>query len=215
MENSTPPMGAPKAAARPHAVPAEMNSRWSVSSKLWHSRQRWSCCTSCAGGRPASASRLRGLHKANLPRMLQFSSEMAEAMQAPMWTIGPSGPTARLAAHPQTVPPNLNTSVLKLSRLGMKLPLRYAITGATPAPAADGQNSWTAAPAVPTSATLYITCEPQASSRLCFSAGSSSSSFFQSRSSSVQPPSATATTPVMNPVSRVTMKRPSVRPVYP
>jgi hypothetical protein len=86
--------------------------------------------------------------------VLQLASDMQDAMQAPMWTIGPSGPTARLAAQLQMVPKNLVTKVLRSSRLGMKLPLRYAITGATPAPLAEGQKYWTATPAPRTKAPL-------------------------------------------------------------
>mmetsp|Transcript_7480 Transcript_7480/g.21281 ORF Transcript_7480/g.21281 Transcript_7480/m.21281 type:complete len:240 (+) Transcript_7480:1917-2636(+) len=126
--NITPPMGAPKAAARPAAAPAEMNSRWSLSpcsTHDSHSSSHWPGCgdtcppclptAGCSGRHPPKHPQYR-------PRQRQYVK--LEATAAPMCTMGPSGPSGRLEATAATVPRTLTTSTRNRSSPGMWFPLR-------------------------------------------------------------------------------------------
>ena len=118
-ENMTPPMGDPKAAARPAAAPAEMISRWSASS----------CSLICSNRDSAVLLAVSLLDfRSNLvdlstdfffPLPLQRQQPDVDSRQpqyvsvdpseAPIWTMGPSGPSGRPLAHAQIVPKILVT----------------------------------------------------------------------------------------------------------
>mmetsp|Transcript_25415 Transcript_25415/g.71274 ORF Transcript_25415/g.71274 Transcript_25415/m.71274 type:complete len:251 (-) Transcript_25415:404-1156(-) len=111
---SSPPMGALKAVATPAATPAVMKSRFSLPPR----NRRKSCrskpsAVECAWLRPAP-------------------------MMAPMWIMGPSGPTGRPLATASTQLASLATKVRRLRMPRRLHPLRYAITSGTPDPAARG-----------------------------------------------------------------------------
>ena len=132
-EKSTPPMGAPNAAASPDATPADRKSRPSRSLKKVSSHARI---------RPDS-----GTFRAN--RCWRVNKD---ATHAPTCTSGPSGPTGSPDATEHTVPTTLTTAVRRERSFGTWTPLRDAITSATPAPVAGGATFTTSTEATRASA---------------------------------------------------------------
>jgi hypothetical protein len=117
IENSTPPMGAPKAAATPAAAPQAIKSRFSAS--FLNSCTNileivWSC------PEPSSAW------------------ETMSATAAPLWIMGPSLPTGKLPPTENMMPRTLPTRVRKVVARGILMPLSTHLTSGMPEPAAVG-----------------------------------------------------------------------------
>jgi hypothetical protein len=123
-ENSTPPTGAPNAAASPAATPALRKSLPSKS--LWNASSQPPCAVICR------------VHRLATP--------------APTCTSGPSGPTGAPDATASAAPAAFTATALNSSSSGMCTPFRLAITKATPAPVAAGATNTTSAEAAAASA---------------------------------------------------------------
>ena len=121
--NSKPPMGAPKAAAMPTAVPAATKSRLSL------------------GFRNRANQGDVALSVVDVP------CERPPPTSAPMWTMGPSAPTGSPPPTASAAETSLAASVRSENAAGTTTPLRAAMTSATPAPAAAGANRITGAAA--------------------------------------------------------------------
>mmetsp|Transcript_5083 Transcript_5083/g.11089 ORF Transcript_5083/g.11089 Transcript_5083/m.11089 type:complete len:302 (-) Transcript_5083:434-1339(-) len=109
-----PPTGAPKAAATPAATPAVMKSR--LSRRFLN---------------------LFMMGKAQ-PSVFDLICDTPAPIMAPMWIMGPSGPTGMPEPTAVAQLKNLITSVLKLSVFGMCTPFKKPITSGMPDPAAAG-----------------------------------------------------------------------------
>mmetsp|Transcript_58362 Transcript_58362/g.137377 ORF Transcript_58362/g.137377 Transcript_58362/m.137377 type:complete len:208 (+) Transcript_58362:900-1523(+) len=124
---STPPTGAPKAAAMPAPAPAQMNSRRSLS--LWKRRKRefW-ILVGCG----------RRQHR-NLRSC--FSLRVSpDAMPAPMWIIGASCPHAIPLATDMIVPTTLTKIARSRRKSRMCVPFKYALISGMPPAAAAGSS---------------------------------------------------------------------------
>mmetsp|Transcript_6786 Transcript_6786/g.16927 ORF Transcript_6786/g.16927 Transcript_6786/m.16927 type:complete len:236 (-) Transcript_6786:501-1208(-) len=100
MAKSTPPIGAPNAAATPAAAPADTKSRLS-----WSLRKR-----------------LR--QAVRQPQLLDEPCERPAATIEPAWIIGPSLPTTSPLLTEKTTPTALQSSVVVRSSLGTLTPCR-------------------------------------------------------------------------------------------
>jgi len=120
---SNPPMGAPKAAAMPTAVPAATKSRLSL------------------------GLRNRANQGLVARSVVDEPCDRPPPTSAPMWTMGPSAPTGSPPPTANAAEVSLTTSVSREKAEGTTTPLRHAMTSATPAPAAAGANSTTGAAA--------------------------------------------------------------------
>ena len=128
---STPPIGAPKAAATPAAAPAETKSRlsWSLRKRLSHI--------------------VRSRHVFDEP------CERPAATIAPVWIIGPSLPSTSPLATEHSTPTVFASSVRVRSSPGTRQPWRYDLTSGMPEPPAIGATSTTSAAATDASADVY------------------------------------------------------------
>jgi len=115
-ENSTPPIGAPKAAATPAAAPQDTKSRFSLSF-------RKSCTL---------------LKEASKPIPWEPPCDTAAATPDPIWIMGPSLPSGKPALHEKMIPMALQRTVLILTRRGMFSPLRKHLISGMPDPEAKG-----------------------------------------------------------------------------
>eukprot|EP00659_Diplonema_papillatum_P005269 gene5269-biopygen5193 len=115
--NSSPPIGAPKATATPHAAPAVIASRWSFGLRMTRKYLLNENCSALLRPEP-----------------------MVAPMIDPMWIIGPSGPTGSPELTAQMHENVFATRVLMLNTFLKKTPFKYAMQSVTPEPPAAGHH---------------------------------------------------------------------------
>lgn len=109
------------------AVPCKAadGARWAVVHTLCVAMQGAAHASACS---PNSASAAEGNWALGIEGGIRYLHSLAyvttDATQAPMCTIGPSGPIGRPALTAHTVPTNLVIRVRMRSRLGTWLPFR-------------------------------------------------------------------------------------------
>ena len=186
-EKSTPPTGAPNAAARPAATPALRKSRPSAS--LWNASSRQPPCAKTVICR---------VHRLATP--------------APTCTSGPSGPAGAPDATASAAPTAFTATASKPSRSGTCTPFRLAITSATPAPAAAGATNTTSAEAAAASAEPETTAAASAEAAAVVVSGASGATARAARemkvnrartSTVIECSMANARSPVTVPMTRV------------